>query len=55
MPFEKRQIVDVTYSYVTLFISSNEVKPGVADNKLDPSEKFLTFINYYSDFHRLIR
>ena len=50
IPFEKDQIVDVT----SLFMSSNEVKPEIDSSRLDPSSKFLTLINYYSDFQRLI-
>ena len=51
MPFEKDQIVDVT----SLFVSKLEIKPKVVSEKLTPSDKFLPLINYYSDFHRLIR
>ena len=50
MPFEKDQIIDVT----SLFVSKLEIKPEVASKELTPLDKFLTLINYYSDFHRLI-
>ena len=51
MPFEKDQIVDAT----SLFVSKLEIKPEVVSKKLTPSDKFLTLINYYLGFHRLIR
>ena len=45
IPFEKDQVVG----------RRNEVKPEIDNIKLDPSNKFLTLVNYYSDFQKLIR
>ena len=51
MSLQKEQIIDVTL----LFINKREVKSEATYKALTPSDKFLTLINYYSDFHRLIR
>ena len=51
MPLEKDKIIDVT----PLFINKHEIKSKVTSKAHAPSEKFLILINYYSNFHRLIR
>ena len=51
IPFETNQVVDV----VSSSIINSDIKPKVDTAKINPSEKFITLINYYSDFQHLIR
>ena len=49
IPFEKDQIVDV----VLLFLSSDKIK-SENDNRSCPLERFVSFVDHYSGFQRLI-
>ena len=49
--FEENQVKNV----VSLFMSTNEVKAENNNDVNNPLKKFVAFVDYYSDFHRLIR
>ena len=50
-PSEKGELKEIISSMIAL----GEVKEEEKDNCFSPFEKFASFIEYYSEFHRLIR